>query len=70
MGQIHPEHLEVLQTLCEQGVITKWAMRSLRGQVISMKTHEEREIYLRKVVKTFGQRQKKGQHDGQKTAPV
>ena len=61
---LRPEHLEVLQTLYEKGVITKWSLKSLRGQILSMKTHEERETYLRKVIKAVGKYQQRRKSDG------
>ena len=43
------EHLEVLKTMNENGLITKQAMKSIRGQVISM-DDDARETYLRKLI--------------------
>ena len=56
MARIAQEHTEVLKTLHESGMISRQAMKSIRGQVISLKTHRERESYLKKIIKGHGGR--------------
>lgn len=48
--KIYSEHMQVLKTMQEDGLITNQAMRSIRGQLKSMKHHQEREIYLKKII--------------------
>lgn len=55
---LNEEHIEVLKTLFNTGLITRQAMKTIRGQVLIMKTHEEREEYLRKVIKNKGAKNK------------
>jgi len=44
-------HMQVLQTLYFAGMITRQAMKSIRGQIKAMRTWEEREAYLKKIIK-------------------
>lgn len=49
--RLAPEHVQVLKTLCEHGNISRHAMKSIRGQVLQLKTFQEREAYLKKVIR-------------------
>ena len=49
--EIKKEHIQVLKTLYESGQISRQAMKSIRGQIISMRSDEEREAYLKKIIK-------------------
>ncbi len=51
---IAKEHIQVLQTMYNCGKISRQAMKSIRGQIISMKTFSERETYLKKIIKSEG----------------
>lgn len=48
---IKKEHIQVLKTLNESGLISHHAMESIRGQVIRMSGDKEREEYLKKLIK-------------------
>jgi len=48
---IKKEHIQVLKTLNEHGMITHHAMESIRGQVMRMPGDKEREEFLRKMIK-------------------
>ena len=50
------EHIQVLKTLYDSGKITKHSMKSLRGQISRMATNEEREEYLKKIIKRTANR--------------
>lgn len=50
-SRIAPEHLDVIRTLAKDRGWTKQKTKSIRGQVISMQTAEEREAYLRKIIR-------------------
>ena len=50
-NRIAPEHLDVIRTLAKDRGWTKQKTKSIRGQVISMQTAEEREKYLQKIIK-------------------
>lgn len=50
------EHIQVLKTLYDSGQLSRQAMKSIRGQILSMKTHEEREQYLRKIIRRSAQK--------------
>lgn len=54
--KIHTEHIQVLKTLYDTGAISRHAMKSIRGQIITMQTHEEREEYLEKIIKRTAKR--------------
>lgn len=47
---IHKAHIQVLDTLYKDGRISRQAMKSIRGQILSMKSLAEREQYLRKII--------------------
>ncbi len=51
MIQISIEHTQVLKTLHDHGRISRQAMKSIRGQILQMKTYQEREEYLKKIIK-------------------
>ena len=44
------DHEQVLATMRDAGLLTKQAMKSIRGQLMRM-TDDEREAYLRKIIK-------------------
>lgn len=48
------DHMQVLQTLCFAGLITRQAMKSIRGQILSMRTVGEREAYIKKIIARIG----------------
>jgi len=48
---IAKEHIQVLDTLYKDGRISRQGMKSIRGQIISMDSFEEREAYLKKVIR-------------------
>lgn len=43
-----------MKTLNESGMITHHAMKSIRGQVIAMRTDQEREEYLKRLIRGLG----------------
>lgn len=45
------DHIQVLKTLYDNGNITRHQMKSIRGQIIKMKSWEERERYLKNIIK-------------------
>ena len=47
---IHKAHIQVLDTLYKDGRISRQAMKSIRGQILSMKSLAEREQYLKKII--------------------
>jgi len=51
-------HIQVLQTLYVSGLITCQAMKSIRGQIISMKTFEAREAYLKTIIARTAEKKK------------
>ena len=46
------EHVQVIQTLLRDKLISKHAAKSIKGQILSLDTFEEREEYLRKLIKS------------------
>ena len=44
-------HMQVLKTLYDSGNITRQQMKSIRGQILSMRTWKEREEYLKKITR-------------------
>ena len=54
--KIRTEHMQVLKTLYDTGAISRHAMKSIRGQVIAMQTHGEREEYLQKIIRRTAKR--------------
>ena len=66
MGDDYAEHIEVLKTMYDAGLITRPAMRSLRGQVLALPRAEDREKLLQTVIKKAGRRI----HAGQETVPI
>jgi hypothetical protein len=51
MNSIAIEHIEVLKTLNTNGLLSRQAMKSIRGQVLNMHNFEEREAYLKTIIK-------------------
>lgn len=49
-SRIAIEHIQVLKTLRDAGNITKQQMKSIRGQIITMRP-KDREEYLKKIIK-------------------
>ena len=68
----YDEHIEVLKTIYDAGLITRQAMKSICGQVLRMPTASEREAYLKKVIANCGKRLGKGaiDHARQETISV
>lgn len=62
------EHEQVLRTMYRRGLITRQAMKSIRGQVIRMQTNEEREAYLRKIINRIGREKRNDRALQAKTA--
>lgn len=56
------EHIQVLKTLHDCGNITRQQMKSIRGQIITMRP-KDREEYLKKIIKRS--RDRIGGHDEQ-----
>ena len=50
---MQPEHIEVLQTLHRAGLLTRQAMKSIRGQILRM-PEAEAEDYLKKLIRSKG----------------
>lgn len=50
-GGLYGEHLQVLKTMEESGLISRQAMKTVRGQLLRLNSHIEREEYLKKVIK-------------------
>lgn len=48
---IAKEHIQVLDTLYKDGRISRQAMKSIRGQILLMRSFAEREAYLKKVIR-------------------
>ena len=48
--KIQPEHIKVLKILYDNGNISRQAMKSIRGQILSMQSIEA-EKYLQKIIK-------------------
>jgi hypothetical protein len=48
------DHIQVLQTLFFSGLITRQTMKSIRGQVLAMRSDAEREAYLKKIIARNG----------------
>ena len=47
---IHKAHIQVLDTLYKDGRISRQVMKSVRGQILRMKSFAEREQYLKKII--------------------
>jgi len=54
------EHEQVLKTLSESNLISRQAKKSIRGQILSLDTFEEREALLKTIIKNSGKRSKHG----------
>ena len=48
--KIYSEHIQVLKTMCDASLITRQAMKSIRGQLKSMTSCQQREIYLKNII--------------------
>ena len=53
--RIAAEHMQVLKTLYDAGILTRQQMKSIRGQIKTM-SHRDREEYLKKIIKRKGAR--------------
>lgn len=51
MNPISKEHIDVIRTLGNDRGWSRQKIKSIRGQVISMRTDAEREAYLRKLIR-------------------
>lgn len=49
--KIAPEHVEVVKTMLDAGMIDTQTARTIRGNVLKMNTFAEREEYLKSVIK-------------------
>ena len=49
--EVRQEHIQVLKTLYDSGQLSRHAMKSIRGQILRMETHKEREEYLKKIIR-------------------
>ena len=54
--KVKPEHTDVLATLHKNGMLSRQAMKSIRGQIISMESDEQREEYLKKLIRRCGRK--------------
>lgn len=43
-------HIDVIRTLAKDRGWSKHKVKSIRGQILSMNTFEEREMYLKKLI--------------------
>ena len=51
---VRPQHIQVLKTLHNNGLISRQTMKTHRGKILAMKCHQSRERYLRGVIRRFG----------------
>jgi hypothetical protein len=51
------DHIEVLETMHKSGLLSRQAMKSVRGQIMNM-TDAQRETYLRRVISRSWERAK------------
>lgn len=51
--KIAPEHVEVVKTMLDAGMIDTQTARTIRGNVLKMNTFAEREEYLKKQIKEY-----------------
>jgi hypothetical protein len=51
--KIASEHIEVIKTMLEAGMIGTQQAKTIRGQVLKMNTFAEREEYLKKQIKEY-----------------
>ena len=47
------EHVEVIKTMLEAGMIGTQQAKTIRGQVLKLDTYAEREEYLREQIKLY-----------------
>lgn len=45
------DHMQALKTLYDTGQISRQAMKSIRGQILGMRTDKQREDYLKVIIK-------------------
>ena len=48
---VRPQHIQVLKTLYDNGLISRQAMKTHRGKILAMKCHQSRERYLQGVIR-------------------
>lgn len=58
MYKISVDHIMALKDLYDSGSISRHKMKSIRGQIISMNTFDEREDYLNKIIIGSGRKVK------------
>lgn len=51
--KIAQEHMEVIKTMLDAGMIDKQTAQTVRGNVIKLATFDEREEYLKKTIQQF-----------------
>lgn len=51
--KVSPEHIEVIKTMLEAGMIGTQQAKTIRGQVLKLNTSAEREEYLREQIKLY-----------------
>jgi len=51
--KVSPEHIEVIKTMLESGMIGTQQAKTIRGQVLKLNTSAEREEYLREQIKLY-----------------
>jgi len=51
--KVSPEHIEVIKTMLEAGMIGTQQAKMIRGQVLKLNTSAEREEYLREQIKLY-----------------
>ena len=49
--RIAPEHIDAIRTLAQARGWSRQKQKSIRGQIISMQTQEQREQYLRNLIR-------------------
>lgn len=51
--RVEPEHIEVIKTMIDAGMIDTQTARTIRGNVLKMNTYAEREEYLKNMIQKF-----------------
>lgn len=54
--KIASEHIEVIKTMLEAGMIGTQQAKTIRGQVLKLNTFAEREELLKGLIKKFGRK--------------
>ena len=54
--KVSPEHIEVIKTMLEAGMIGTQQAKTIRGQVLKLNTSAEREELLKGLIKKFGRK--------------